>query len=501
MLMFSVALDRENQAMRMRPPTMDLGSLSQPMLPRHGDTFPRRASVSVDRNVAETDRECPKKKKGFARIWGIVTKHRKPKNEAPRGREVVHLDRPEDDVPLAPPPPLSYLVNRSPRERTMSSASRRASVPNGTMPPTNALPTPTSIRSTWIEDGSRPIGAPLTAHTEESVSNMNALAEQPPPTSSGTDAPPPMGSPRFIQPMMSEPDMRQRSQQDPTVQSLADLHQQLAASRPSVSARPISMYSLHKSLPPLPPNEEPASGSMPTPVDMPRPQTMFDAMPQSITDSPEGLAQPNPPFRNDGRRQSFSGTGLRPDLTQPAMNMGVGVGTFPLNNIRQPTYVPQDTYDGYSPYAEMGALQLPASHSTGRLDVRDQFQTEKQVGKRRSRFGLANLLGKVSRSSTDKNISDRGRLSVVASNLAPTPGPPTSESDPSVTEYGANGNASSSRSRHGNGNGSGFGFGNANGQSRMSVASRKAIEELVDQDPKFVAYRYPSVDQNIALLR
>ena len=39
------------------------------------------------------------------------------------------------------------------------------------------------------------------------------------------------------------------------------------------------------------------------------------------------------------------------------------------------------------------------------------------------------------------------------------------------------------------------------GQSRMSVASRRAIEELVDQDPNFVAYRYPSVDQNIALLR
>ena len=39
------------------------------------------------------------------------------------------------------------------------------------------------------------------------------------------------------------------------------------------------------------------------------------------------------------------------------------------------------------------------------------------------------------------------------------------------------------------------------GQSRMSVASRRAIEELVDQDPNFVAYRYPSVDQNITLLR
>jgi hypothetical protein len=35
----------------------------------------------------------------------------------------------------------------------------------------------------------------------------------------------------------------------------------------------------------------------------------------------------------------------------------------------------------------------------------------------------------------------------------------------------------------------------------MSIASRKAIEELVDQDPEFVAYRYPSADQNLTLLR
>jgi len=30
--------------------------------------------------------------------------------------------------------------------------------------------------------------------------------------------------------------------------------------------------------------------------------------------------------------------------------------------------------------------------------------------------------------------------------------------------------------------------------ARMSVASRKAIQQLVEQDPEFVAYRYPSND-------
>jgi hypothetical protein len=36
---------------------------------------------------------------------------------------------------------------------------------------------------------------------------------------------------------------------------------------------------------------------------------------------------------------------------------------------------------------------------------------------------------------------------------------------------------------------------------RMSVTSRKALEELVQQDPDFVAYRYPSSDQRLDLLR
>jgi len=36
---------------------------------------------------------------------------------------------------------------------------------------------------------------------------------------------------------------------------------------------------------------------------------------------------------------------------------------------------------------------------------------------------------------------------------------------------------------------------------RMSVTSRKALEELVQEDPEFVAYRYPSNDQRLDILR
>ncbi|OCB84808.1 hypothetical protein A7U60_g8334 [Sanghuangporus baumii] len=172
----------------------------------------------------------------------------------------------------------------------------------------------------------------------------------------------------------------------------------------------------------------------------------------------------------------------------------------------------QDSFS-YSPYSEMGSMRMSASasRSTGRLGpglaaddpVRCEGDKAVGIGKRRSRFELSNLIGKItgrsrtSMNANNNNSASEGRLSVAVS----PPGPPTSESDqhqygsPSVTEYGV-GNGSI-RSRH---NGNGY-MTPGQGASRMSVASRRAIEEFVDQDPKFVAYRYPSVDQNIALLR
>ena len=38
-------------------------------------------------------------------------------------------------------------------------------------------------------------------------------------------------------------------------------------------------------------------------------------------------------------------------------------------------------------------------------------------------------------------------------------------------------------------------------RSSMSLTTRKNLEALVDQSPDFVAYRYPSGDQNLASLQ
>ncbi|KAL5484879.1 hypothetical protein ACEPAI_7521 [Sanghuangporus weigelae] len=470
MMDMHLALDRERQAMQTRPTTVDLGS-NAPSI-RHSQIFPRRASVSVDRDVVPSrGLDRPKKKKGLAKIWGMVRGNKGSKTEAQRARDVTPVERSEDDTPLAPPPPLSYLVNRTSRDRSMSNASRRTAVPPGTGggPSNGALPTPTSIRNTWLEDAtvSRGMGGMLPAHTEESHSNANGYGGP----ESDTTRTAMQG-----QSVGGEPEVRQRSQdygpelRGPVIQTPG-------------SPRPISVYSLHKSLPPLP-NEAPASQSMPTPIDSPRPVTMFDMNTHSHLSAPnmneqrnEMLGSPQPYFSRDVRRQSFGGMASRPDLTAS--------GTFPLSsgrgNTRSGMGAAQDPF-GYSPYSEMGTMRMSVSgsRSTGRLglglaaDDTVRCESDKTVGKRRSRFGLSNLT---------------------------PPGPPTSELDqhqdgsPSVTEYGV-GNGSS-RSRH---NGNGY-MTPGQGASRMSVASRRAIEELVDQDPKFVAYRYPSVDQNIALLR
>ncbi|THH07989.1 hypothetical protein EW145_g3017 [Phellinidium pouzarii] len=452
MMDMHLALDREKQSMHMRPTTVDLGSNAPSIRP--SGQWPRRASMSMDRMGTPTEGDRPKKKKGLAKIWGIVTGHRSAKTGILTRGESHSVDRSEDDMPLAPPPPLSYLVNRTSRERTMSTATHRTSMPSVIIPPptstpSGALPTPTSIRNPWQEhDSAWPSSHVLPVHAEETSNNGFAVVDP-------------------------QPDQDKRPRTQDTMQQMSP------RMRMPSSPRPISVYSLHKSLPPLP-VEVSSSQPMLTPVDSPRPKTMYDM------DSPTGpdtLKTPQPAFHRDVRRQSFGGMSSRPDVTSAS--------TLPVNGRnggRSGFATPQESYAAYSPYAEMGMAVAPASRSLIRLGPSADDGSEKServIGKRRSKFGLASLLGKV---------TSAGRASEARLSLAATPSRdgemPQSESDihvdgsPAPTDHGTigNGNGSgSSRSRHG-------GYAPP---LRMSVASRRAIEELVDQDPNFVAYRYP----------
>lgn len=473
-MLHSLALDREKQQMA-QALTADV-----PATQRLSDQWPRRSQSTGPDGTGTLNGDRPKKKKGFAKIWKIVTGTSKSGKTNAVQREIQPLDRSEDDYPLAPPPPLSYLVNRtSTRERAMStsaSSARRVStniVPNIVAQP--PLPTPTSIKSYW-QDG----GSGLPAHSEEPLgTNGNGANED------GVNGY--FGNVdeqgRNVHPALSEPDMRQRIQDQPSLPNQNTLSG--FSGRVPSSPRPISVYSLHKQLPPLP-HEASNVSSLHMPSDFTRPQTMFNLDSPTAREGDEDLLSPDPAFRREGRRQSFGGTSSRPDHSNGQM--------FPINGRhadRTATYAGSPSGYGnennYAPYNEMGA-----SRSLGRLGEGQGAGSNATLGitKRRSKFGLANLLGKLSRPST--STSEARVAAPTPENNMPSSRP--SESDVnldagSVTEYGA----SSSRSRHTN-NGGGL-------PTRMSVASRKAIEELVDQDPEFVAYRYPSVDQSIIPLR
>lgn len=487
--------------------TADFGNNNVPSVVVNGDAqqlpWPRR---SVSDNLLSTPMDAvpdksTKKRKGLAKLWKIVTgqgthhKNRSKGSEAiQQMQEIQPIPRSEDDFPLAPPPPLSYLVNRSsaaPRERTLSastSTARRVSTssPSIASGGSTALPTPTSIRDLWREqEAAMDISMTSTGkaydvlpvHVEESNNGYQDGLVSPDPDFA-----------RTVHPAASAPDMRQRLQDTPCF-----VHPPLPGATPAQipgSPRPISVYSLHKSLPPLPGQEDRQDQNIvPAIVEPVRPRTMYDmvsATSMNQEDDWDGtIRPPDPSFRREERRQSFGGTSSRPEIP-------VNARSLPLNSAHMKG--PSDRL--YNPYDEMGS---PA-RALGQMEAADRSSLT--LPKRRSRFGLSSLLEKFSGSGHSSKEARRS--------LAPTPSSlggydissgtassRPSESDLNMdgsfsnTEHGYNTNGGgppSSRSRHGA------------RASRMSVASRKAIEELVDQDPDFVAYRYPSADQNISLI-
>jgi hypothetical protein len=106
--------------------------------------------------------------------------------------------------------------------------------------------------------------------------------------------------------------------------------------------------------------------------------------------------------------------------------------------------------------------------------------------KRKSKFGLSSLLGKKHPSRQLEVTNEPYMHQFPSRRLSGSDGQDDST---------ANGYATST-SRH-----SALSMGGTNSNVRMSITSRKALEELVPQDAEFVAYRYPSTDQRLDLLR
>lgn len=440
----SVALQREANAPHLRSPVGQRSTLSTQ---RHSQLWPLKTNEG-EVSTAATDDKFKKKRSGLAKIWKLVkgvSSHKDATQTVPRD-SLPSLDRNDDDSPLAPPPPLSYLVERGPGEHLGGAGARHASTPSlpstssprnggfssaGMSPstaPTSLLPSPTSSRpSAGNGDGNDRKNSGQTDEKEM----LDMLPDE-------------NGRTRMsIHPVTSEPDMRQKL---PHTTFASTNGMTLPKSAPP---RHQVVLSREKSLPPLP-GEVKLRAQHGGGVD-PRPQTLYATYDlRHLGQDMQDLAPPHAPFRNEPRRQSFNGTGARPNL---------GIQTMPLTGAHDRMRAPNGMY------SEFGVSR----RSLGRLgDIEENPAIPLTPTKRKSKFGLATLLGKKSPTPVETNGYSSHEFPRLAS--------PVLDSN---EDYLAPGYPSSMY-RTG---------------PRLSAASRKAIEERVEQDREFVAYRYPSQTQ------
>lgn len=421
-----VALQREAYTSSLRPPA----DRSKLPLQKQSQLWPA-AEVQDKSTLAAADEKPKKKKHGFAKIWRLV-KGSSAKGNAHMENDLGRSqDRHDDDSPLTPPPPLSYLVERGPGEH-LNGNGRHASTPSllstsspwnglsspGMSPPTapsSLLPSPTSSRPSG--GNGDVIEKKFAVLAEDKEVHETVTAE----------------SARFrpVHSVTSEPDIRQKVQLPGN------------ATLPKSTS---TVLSREKSLPPLPGERKPR---LPNVGGESRPQTFYTYDPRHGNHDPQELAPPHAPFRTEARRQSFSGVTSRPTL---------GIQTMPFGGhdyARNPNGL----------YNEFGISQ----RSLGRLVNIEENPPVPPTPKRKSKFFFTSLLGKKSNNPCEISGS-------------------TSHEFPRLSTPAYDGNEDSLYSAY-----------TSSRQSagpRMSIVSRKAIEELVDQDREFVAYRYPSQSQS-----
>ena len=440
--LFSVALAREAQfpPQYPSPDVVDIGS-NAPTL-RLGESWPRMDAKPEAPEPVQS--RSHKKPRGLKKIWKLVTgsssKSDTQHNIRPHSRS---LDRADDDTPLAPPPPLSYLVSQGGSARRHSSTTSLPSTispnvlsPYATSPPTapsSLQPSPTSSRRS----------------ADKERADLRNVADQ-------EDANPDAS--------MQDADLRGR-----TPQSSWTLSSGTGPTTPPMPSSPGPMSASlrrDKSLPPLPGESSVEFPSHPMPEG--RPQTLYTYDPRS---GYPGFSAPQAPFRTaEARRQSFGGVGSKPlSQTLPVK------GALARGQLNVPPFLAEEKYGEFGasrmsigpwPAAEVSQGSLPSAAAKPK--------------KRKSKFGLSALFGKKAAGEA-KDAAAVDPLDFSVFRMSPA----GDSRDPNVVA--GSGYASPiSASSH---------------APRMSVMSRKNLDELVDQDPEFIAYRYPSNDQRLDLLR
>jgi len=479
--------------------------------PQHGSAGPRQV-------VSPTPEEKRKKKRGLAKFWSIVTgstprpksehNHSKSADFKVIGGNQVYGGGTEDDYPLAPPPPLSYLVDR---EGGGNRTRRHSSTPYlpGTagQQPSQSLPQSPTQQGSILQAQRGSNGVSPSPPTAPSSSLPSPTSLRMPPAIS--DAPVLM----MVGPSEQEDDPQQ--QQPMGERNPIPLSNSGVSSPRSISPLPQRPHTVvlgrDKNLPPLPPNESSGVGFPPASdiAGVNRPQTMYAAIEgprhiaptmTTVSENLGGISEdqnsfgPQIAFRSDGRRQSFGGMerprvpgpnpydtprGVRQSGSLPSGYPHPNGGNFNAYN----TYhgngngVTGDTHGEFGNsrlslgwWDDMQRSQLPQSQARSHRDRMSSIETNgtgtrsKTPSKRKSRFGLTSMFGK---KKDETSGGEDGEADSVGY------GVPSSE----VHQF-----------QYNDGRTSGI------GAARMSVASRKAIQQLVEQDPEFVAYRYPSND-------
>ncbi|KZS98343.1 hypothetical protein SISNIDRAFT_448559 [Sistotremastrum niveocremeum HHB9708] len=451
---------------------------------------------SVVSPAPTTSMKSVKKKTGLGKLWKIITGSSKDRSahdpsqvqpmvpqmsEKPVSRSPDHDDY---SSPLIPPPPLSMLVDRSrtppnpaphmrgaPSSMSLSSSSSPRNG-RGISPPTTSSsllssPTSTKFREGMPEDNRKSTLLDLDAEFRSSPFMMED---------------------RPLHRVASDTDMR-RSMILPGVavtsaiaipSSPVSTNTVLPGSREQANSfisRPKSILRADKTLPPIPNG----NFSRPLPLHsksdgMPRATTLYEPFPET-SQLPFPYSSPQPKYPgsflrgldiSESRRQSFGGTSSRPNLAslgpQPHTTLGIRPTEFSAS--RMSLGFLEDT----RPSRAQSTVH-PSEPSTVRHRPRDVTTPST---KRRSRFGLSSLLGR----KNHETIEPRRPL--------PFAEPSYIVDIQSAGEFGAQLERQLSIS---------------SAAPRMSTNSRKPLGQLVDQEDELVAYRYPSRDDHLDLLR
>ena len=540
-------------------------SFSVPNSPRQGrprtaDT-PLQYSAAT-RSLSPESVKGKKKKKGLGRLWKKMRGSKDEGRGVPNGYipERPQQMRLEEDfsAPLEPPPSLLYLVRRGAgsggQQRQVSTTSlagshpRSASQPNTgtgsnsaispTTAPSSTIPSPTwrdsgsDDRKSMIQkDGYDQIPAMQVVGNGQHDTVMMRQSQSPPPTDDQR---------RMLQvPPSGAPTPTPTSVFNSSILPAAPIG---ALSPPlTVTAnhnqRPLSVM-IHKSLPPLPPGETPVpnlAGPMSSASVLPNYGKPESGIPNGDQYSQQ-LGMPNSPFRHDGRRSSFGGVTTRPVVQLDSPPLGAQT-MQPQRPYPQPGngmvfdemgYPVNGTFPNVKSQRSSPQLRPNTSPSTPKSD---------KSSKRRSRFGLSALLGKKDKDANSRNgdFAPQGGLtpSVYSQPLSSADYDYQTVKNPSSDGTGyTNGltapnwrfaqpkRAGSSSSlvivehEAAMGRPPSMHLGSPSGEnaprslngagrqaSHASSMTGKRVEDLVVRDNDFVAYRYPSTDQQLDLPR